>query len=134
MRSDGENFDLPHTLRQVYLPTRQVLSPTISALFSMHTHIHGHMDVLMEGLGFYVRGSAAQRWSSFPGSTNHILEKDGENKDTACFSRSRLPDTTTDTTKHLSKCRATLSCDCFTVHGLCLGSYISSTVRSAGSN
>jgi len=36
------NFDLSHTLRQVYLPTRQLLSTTISALFSMHTHTQAH--------------------------------------------------------------------------------------------
>lgn len=52
-----------------------------------HAHTHRHMDVLMEGSGFLVRGCAGQRWSSFPDSMNHSLEKDGKNKNIACFSQ-----------------------------------------------
>lgn len=91
MRRDGGTL-ISFTLRQVYLPTRQVLSPTISALFSMQTH--QHMDLLMEGSGFWVRGSAVNHWSSFSDSMNHGSNADGKNKDSSP-SESFSLDTTT---------------------------------------
>lgn len=57
-----------------------------------HADAHRHMDLLMEGSGFWVRGSAVHRRSSFSDSVNHGSEADGKNKDGSPSESS--PDTT----------------------------------------
>lgn len=129
MRSDGGNFDLSHTLRQVYLPTRQVLSPTISALFSMHTHTHTQAHGLANGgIGILgIGGCGGPHWSSFPNSMNRGLEKDGKNKNIACFSQLTRHNHT-HTAKTLSKCKAAAIALRYMAFGWAC---ISFTVRSA---
>lgn len=93
-----------------------------------HADAHRRMDLLMEGSGFWVRGSAVHIGHHF--QTAWITAQESLAKIKTAPPVSPSHQTQAHTAKHLSKCRPAIFCDCFTVHGFGSGSYISRGVRS----